>query len=444
MKNDATDMPNRWLAAALAVPLEPLPPDISCARVYEMMEADEAMFALPIVADGVPLGITGRISLLRQFARPYWREVYAQRPITRLMDAAPLIVDTGVPIDLVAMRIATEKKAALSAGFIVTRENRYFGVASTIDLLRLSADHAHHRAQELGVAHREIRKLNEDLERRVLERTGELRAAQEEVLRNARLSALGQLTATVAHELRNPLSSLRNTLFTLKDALANAPINVDRPVGRMERSIARCDGIISDLLDYTRFRDLRCRPITADKWLGEVLAEQPIPKGVTLASTLGASGHRINVDTERLRRVLVNLIDNAIQAMAEAASAEQRIAISTRIIDGSYEVVITDTGPGIPAEVMPRIFEPLFSTKSFGTGLGLPTVKQIVEQHGGTIMIDSAPGNGTRVTIRLPNATPADETGSGRRPAKSPPDQGHPSLQSLSARDLARARSWRD
>jgi signal transduction histidine kinase len=406
--NDATDTADRWLAAALAVPLEPLPPDISCARVYEIMDADEALFALPIIADGIPCGIIGRISLLRQFARPYWREVYAQRPITKLMDPAPLLVDVAVPIDLISMRIATEKKAALSAGFIVTRDDRYVGVANTIDLLKLSADHAHHRAQELSVAHRAIRQLNEELEHRVLERTAELRAAQEEILRKERLSALGQLTATVAHELRNPLSSIRNTLFTLREALAKTSLNLDRPVGRMERSIARCDGIISDLLDYTRFRDLRCRPVAADKWLEEALAEQAMPKDVTLVYKLGASGYRVNLDTERMRRVLVNLIDNAVQAMTEADAPERRVTVSTRIVEANYELVIVDTGPGIPADIMPKIFEPLFSTKSFGTGLGLPTVKQIIEQHGGTIAIDSPPARGTRVTIKLPNAALAD------------------------------------
>jgi signal transduction histidine kinase len=108
-----------------------------------------------------------------------------------------------------------------------------------------------------------------------------------------------------------------------------------------------------------------------------------------------------------MRRVLVNLVDNAVQAMAEAdaAIATRVITITTSEPGNAYELAIEDTGPGIPAEVMPKIFEPLFSTKNFGTGLGLPTVKQIIEQHGGRIIIDSEIGRGTRVVIRLPNAT---------------------------------------
>jgi signal transduction histidine kinase len=288
----------------------------------------------------------------------------------------------------------------------VTHHGLYLGTASTIDLLRLSADRARQHAQEIGVAHQEIRTLNQDLERRVYERTAELRAAQAEILSKERLSALGQLTATVAHELRNPLSSIRNTLFTIKETLAQSATGFERPVSRMERSIARCDGIISDLLDYSRVSDLRRRPVTADKWLEETLDDQPKADGVTIIRKFAAAGCRINVDTERMRRVVVNLLDNAIQAMAESgvAAMERLVVIATRVTQGDFELVIEDTGPGIPAEIMPKIFEPLFSTKSFGTGLGLPTVKQIVEQHGGSIVIESVLGQGTRAAIKLPHA----------------------------------------
>jgi signal transduction histidine kinase len=146
--------------------------------------------------------------------------------------------------------------------------------------------------------------------------------------------------------------------------------------------------------------------VTADTWLAEALDDQPAAEGTTIVRKLNAAGCRINVDTERMRRVVVNLLDNAVQAMAEAgvAAMERLVIVTTRISTGDYELVIEDTGPGIPADIMPKIFEPLFSTKSFGTGLGLPTVKQIVEQHGGRIVIESEPGRGTRATVKLPHA----------------------------------------
>jgi signal transduction histidine kinase len=104
-----------------------------------------------------------------------------------------------------------------------------------------------------------------------------------------------------------------------------------------------------------------------------------------------------------VRRVVINLVENAAQALAEmAADREKRIAVRTTIADGELVLTIADTGPGIAPENLSRIFEPLFSTKSFGTGLGLPTVKQIVNQHGGIIAVDSEVGRGTCVTVRLP------------------------------------------
>jgi len=244
-----------------------------------------------------------------------------------------------------------------------------------------------------------------ELASRIEARTAELRKAQSELLRKERLSTLGQLTATVAHELRNPLSSIRNTVFAIREA-TGAGSNLERPLGRVERNIERCDRIISDLLDFTRLRELNRTEIEADAWLEEILNEQRFPDGIALSCALGAPGCTMRVDGERMRRVVINLIENAAQALAEAKEmTDRRIGVATRAVGASYELVVEDNGPGIPAEVLPKVFEPLFSTKSFGTGLGLPTVKQIVEQHGGTVEIVSARGAGTRIIVRLPIAS---------------------------------------
>jgi signal transduction histidine kinase len=239
-----------------------------------------------------------------------------------------------------------------------------------------------------------------ELARRVDERTAELRAAQSELVRKERLSALGQLTATMAHELRNPLSAIRNTLFAVKETAANKGIDLERPLTRVERSVARCDRIINDLLDYTRVKELHLGELAPDPWIEEVLSEQRLPAGIELERRLDADC-MIAIDPERVRRVLINLIDNAAQAMPEDAR-ERKITVTTALLDdGHCEFAVADTGAGITADVLPKVFEPLFSTKSFGTGLGLPMVKQIVEQHGGTITITSEIGKGTRVTVRL-------------------------------------------
>ena len=239
-----------------------------------------------------------------------------------------------------------------------------------------------------------------ELARRVDERTAELKAAQSELVRKERLSALGQLTATMAHELRNPLSAIRNSLFAVKETAANKGVDLERPISRVERSVARCDRIINDLLDYTRVKELHLTELAPDPWIEEVLSEQRLPAGIELESRLDADC-MIAIDPERVRRVLINLIDNAAQAMPEGAP-ERKLTITTALIDDEhFEFAVADTGAGIAPETLPKVFEPLFSTKSFGTGLGLPMVKQIVEQHGGTIAITSEVGKGTTVTVRL-------------------------------------------
>lgn len=228
-------------------------------------------------------------------------------------------------------------------------------------------------------------------------------AAEAELLKGERLSVLGQLTATVAHDLRNPLSVIRKTLFTVKELATAAGVKLDRPIARMERSIERCDRIISDLLEYTRNRELNRTSIRFDLWLANILAEQSVAPPIVIAPKLGAGDAALPLDHDRFRRVVINLVENAAQALAETPpDREKHIVVRTSIVDRELALVVEDTGPGIKPENLGRIFEPLFSTKSFGTGLGLPTVKQIVNQHGGMIAVGSEVGRGTCVTVRLP------------------------------------------
>jgi len=246
-----------------------------------------------------------------------------------------------------------------------------------------------------------------ELQRRVEERTAALKAAQGDLVRKERLSALGQLTATMAHELRNPLSAIRNTLFAVKETAVAEGISLDRPLGRIERSIERCDRIINDLLDYTRIKELRRAVLMSDAWLADVLADQRLPAGISLERHFGADCE-IAIDPDQMRRVVINLVENAAQAIGDSA-VERRVTVGTSRNGDFFEMTIEDTGSGIPGDVLPKVFEPLFSTKSFGTGLGLPVVKQIVEQHGGSIAIASEPGKGTRVTVRLQTAVRNEE-----------------------------------
>ncbi len=255
-------------------------------------------------------------------------------------------------------------------------------------------------------AEEKLRKLSARLEQRVAERTAELRASQEELIRNERLAALGQLTATVGHELRNPLGAMVAALYTIRQRVDADDEGLERSIARIERSVSRCDRIIDELLDFTRIRKLDLVETRIDDWLSELLDELPVPDGINVERTFGLAEGVVSFDQDRLRRVVINLYDNACQAMTPeelgAPTAGSRVSITTQATAGRVELTVADTGPGISEEVLPRIFEPLFSTKSFGVGLGLPIVQQILQQHGGGIEIDSGPAQGTRMIAWLP------------------------------------------
>jgi PAS domain S-box-containing protein len=268
---------------------------------------------------------------------------------------------------------------------------------------------------ELTQATEELRKHHDHLEELVAERTRELEEAQVELVRRERFSALGQLTATVAHEIRNPLGTVRTAVFAISDAInRNETHRVERARQLAERNILRCDRIITELLDYTRDRPLNLEPTWADEWLDELLDEQMFPQDIVCIRQLDAGG-QVSIDREQLRCAVLNVLENAVDALQDEAAAGNRLTVSTHIaVDqtGSrLEIRVSDTGCGIPLDVMNRVFEPLFSTKTVGVGLGLPTARSIMQQHGGGIEIRSQgeadygqPG-GTTVTLWLPNPT---------------------------------------
>ncbi|MCZ6859467.1 MAG: PAS domain S-box protein [Alphaproteobacteria bacterium] len=253
----------------------------------------------------------------------------------------------------------------------------------------------------------ELRELNTELEQRVEDRTAELRAAQGELVSKERLATLGQISATVSHELRNPLGTILNSLVVLENKLGGKNLGVQQSLDRMARNIERCNKIIDDMLDFARARGVELNVTAFDAWLDDVLKELGAPSGVTIRRMLGASKARPRIDDGRLRRAVVNVYDNACQSMIEASKSKgparkKMLTVSTKASNGRLELTITDTGPGMPPEVVVTAFEPLFSTKGFGVGLGLPIVKHIMEQHGGGVEIKSRQGRGTQVVLWLP------------------------------------------
>jgi signal transduction histidine kinase len=242
----------------------------------------------------------------------------------------------------------------------------------------------------------------EHLEELVRERTAALEKAQADLLRKERLATLGQLIGTVSHEIRNPLGTIRGSIFSIDQMIKKQDFARIGPVlDRAERNIIRCDRIIEELLDFTRTRKLERQPTPLDAWLRDVLDDIPLEDGITCEWHLAADA-MVNIDREQFRRVIVNLVTNAAQAMENGNGSGKTLRIETARADAEIEITIADQGAGIAPEHMEKIFEPLFSTKGFGVGLGVPIIKDIVDAHGGRLHFESTLGQGTTVRIWLP------------------------------------------
>jgi PAS domain S-box-containing protein len=255
---------------------------------------------------------------------------------------------------------------------------------------------------ERKAAEDELEKYRSTLEDLVRERTEQLDFAQAELVQKERLAVLGQLTATVSHEIRNPLGTIANSLYLLKESLQGAEhANLAKPLLLAERNVDRCDTIISDLLDFSRQRWIKKTPVLIDDWVTDFLEEMKTPEEVQMQKDLSTNSV-VPVDPERLRRAMVNVITNAVQAFDEVDKPNKTLLVRTRLVDATCEIIVQDNGPGMGQDVLKRIYEPMFSTKNFGVGLGVPIIKNILEGHCGGVEYASEVGVGTTVTMWLP------------------------------------------
>ena len=256
---------------------------------------------------------------------------------------------------------------------------------------------------QIEVTQNELFTLNGELENRVEQRTQELSEIQETLVRNERLAALGQLTGTVSHELRNPLGTITTSLFTLRNKLQTHNIDADKILDRVDRNIKRCDAIVEDLLQYSRIQALHLELLDFEAWFEEIINDYKYLEDLMIHNEIEPIGI-IKFDPHRLRRVFINLLDNAVRAMSVNNKIIPGSGIWVKVASEQSGVLIsiTDNGSGIPAGEVSRIFEPLFSTYAFGVGLGLPTALQIMEQHGGTVYLDTDVHEGASFCCWLP------------------------------------------
>jgi signal transduction histidine kinase len=229
---------------------------------------------------------------------------------------------------------------------------------------------------------------------------GQLEDTQARLVLQERLAAIGQVAAAVGHELRNPLGVLTNVLYLI-GLSAGGDEKVARHLATAEREVAAAASIVDSLLDFAREREPVTAPVDLADLVEESLSVAPPPDGVAVVRDGLGGVPPVLADRQQLRQVLLNLLTNAYEAMDEGGGM---VAIEARGRGDDLELRVSDSGLGMDADTASHVFEPFFTRKAKGIGLGLPVTKRIVEKHGGTIVAESVPGQGATFVLTLPAA----------------------------------------
>jgi two-component system sensor histidine kinase HydH len=227
----------------------------------------------------------------------------------------------------------------------------------------------------------------------------EIRSLEKELRRSERLAALGKMAAGVAHELRNPLSSIKGLAMLLKERRNNT--EAEESADLLVKEVERLNRSISELLDYARPAKLQRHMASLAGIVGKAVSLVQADAGslaITISVDIPVDLPQVFVDVDKINQVMLNLLLNGVQAMPEGGD----LTISATQ-DGEYLLlVLRDSGEGIATDRLPRIFDPYFTTKSNGTGLGLAISAKIIEEHGGSIKVSSREGEFTEVCLQLP------------------------------------------
>lgn len=386
-----------------------VPPDTVGFDVARIFERDPDLPALPIVRGGQPVGLIERLGFLSRFAARYGRELYGRRPIARMMDREPLVVEADQTIDAVSQRLFMVKPEALNTGFIVAEDGLYAGIVTGIDLLQALA--------------RSLATSNE-----------RLREAQATLVQSEKLAALGALVAGIAHEINTPIGSALTAATAFGErARAFGAIAVSDRIRRsdidrfvasaleasdfMHVNIHRASELIGSFkqIAVDQTNDAR-RRFALDRCLEDVLLSlQPRLRKAGVATSVDCPAD-VELDSYpgAVAQVLTNLVMNALDH-AFGTRGSGRIAIAVTHRDATVqepaglEMTVADDGCGIPPELRTRVFDPFFTTRRGrgGTGLGLHIVYNLICQRlGGAIRVEEADGGGTRFVLFIPPTAP--------------------------------------
>ncbi len=245
----------------------------------------------------------------------------------------------------------------------------------------------------------ELQEYSGQLEERVEQRTKELKDAQRELIRTEKLTMLGRLAGAVGHELRNPMGVIKNAACFLNITLKEPEPEILETLKLLEKEANTSERIINNLLDFAHPECPKKEKINVNDVVMEVLSKSTIPEKIRKNIQLDKSLPAIMADPSQLSRIFENILLNAVQAMPKGGDLGITSGLeNTKLVTISF----TDTGIGIPQENLDKLFEPLFTTKAKGIGLGLALAKTFIERHGGTIGVESEEGRGSTFKLNMP------------------------------------------
>lgn len=378
---------HRFIARDVAMAAPAITDAMTGGEVLDLFSANPALPIFAVVdADDNLLGVIERDRLLFQFSQPLWYDVYNRRPIAQLINRHPLAVDASTTIDRIKAMIAFDYPEAIGTGFVITEGGRYAAIGTMMLLLERTVEQANLHATELEAARRHAATANK---------------------------AKSQFLATMSHELRTPLNAIIGfSELLLIDATAERmPNRLDEYLKDIRSSGQHLLALINDILDYSK--------LEADHM--EIVTEPIALQHLIQAAARIASGQAANVDIQidveampevmlsgderRLRQVLINLLSNAIKFSPPGSKITMRAEID---LASQLTIRVMDQGIGIAPDDLERIFMPFVQVSNAlnrttaGTGLGLSLSRLLVERHGGSLVLESTPGQGTCAIIFLP------------------------------------------
>lgn len=258
---------------------------------------------------------------------------------------------------------------------------------STTEELEASNEELQSTTEELEASNEELRTTNEELEQ-----------TQGKLIQQEKLAAVGQLASGVGHELRNPLGVIKNAAYYIKTKVGTDDPKLAKHLNIMEREINNSNRIISDLLGFSRTRQPSIVPSDVNRMIENAMEVVEMPENVLLVKEFDTALPKAMADADQIHQVFVNLGLNAIQAMADGG----QLKVKSRLAGDYVEVEFNDTGCGIPQENLKKLFDPFFSTKARGVGLGLAVTHGIVERNKCKIEVKSKVSEGTTFLVKLP------------------------------------------